>query len=78
MNNNTLSLAGLTVGVLLGVAIVLAVLWVLWLIWCLAVPAFFPVAPPWLAEPSYWAFVGIYTLIRFIGRAIFGGARSKD
>jgi hypothetical protein len=65
-------------GFLFGIGLVLAILWVVWLIWCAAVPAFFPAAPLWLAAPSYWAFVGIYTLIRFLGRAVFGGSSTKE
>lgn len=72
MLENSKNLIALSIGVLAGTALVLLVLAAVWMLWCLAVPAFWPGAPEWLASPGYWPFVGVWILGSWIGRAIFG------
>lgn len=48
------------------------VMWALWSLWGWVVPQLFTTVSPSIAKPSFWLFAGAWTLLSFIGRAIFG------
>lgn len=57
--------------------LVMALWWLGWQLWMFVVGSFFPGAPDHIARPSYWAFAAAWTLLGFIGTAIFGRRDSK-
>jgi len=56
-------------------AMVLGVYWVLWSLWCWVMPQLWATGPDNVVRPGFWLFSGVWLLIAFLGRAMFGGGK---
>lgn len=44
----------------------------MWGLWCWVVPQIYASGPQGFIRPTFWLFVGCWTLVVLIGRSIFG------
>jgi len=52
-------------------------LYLIWILYSWVMPQIYPSGPVNIITPSYWLFIGMWFLIAFIGRLIFGGKNKK-
>lgn len=62
------------------VAVFALVLWAgvmfgIWSLWCYVLPQVYATGAPGLVSPGFWLFAACWTLVVFVGRAIFGGKK---
>lgn len=60
---------------LIVISVILGFVWLFWLLWCWVLPQVWADGPASVVRPNYWLFLGAWTLVSMIGRAVFGGRK---
>lgn len=63
---------GAITGLVLVALLIVGINWCVWKLWLFVVPALWPTGPEQLVHPGFWLFFATWTLLSWLGSAVFG------